>query len=168
METAITHYLASCEGGSNTKFFHQRASRRRARNRIVKLNRPDGSECTNVEELHEMAVDFYHNLFESEGTSHMHFVLDHIPPKVTGEMNLFLCAPFVESEVKNALFQMFPTKLPGPDGFPAHFFQRNWDVCGEDLTRMVLNVLNGDELPTEINSQCSNPKSSKFSILVPI
>ena len=32
------------------------------------------------------------------------------------------------------------------------FFQRNWDICGEDLTRMVLRVLNGDDIPTEINS----------------
>jgi hypothetical protein len=44
-------------------------------------------------------------------------------------MNRFLCAPFDETEVKNALFQMFPTKAAGPDGFPAHFFQRSWDVC---------------------------------------
>ena len=33
-----------CEGDSNTDFFHQRESRRRAKNKIVKLNRPDGSE----------------------------------------------------------------------------------------------------------------------------
>jgi hypothetical protein len=138
------------EGDSNTSFFHQRASRRRARNRIVRLNRPDGSKCTNVEEMQTMAVDFCSNLFKSKGTSNMHMVLDYVPRKVTHEMNEFLCTPFDENEVKQALFQMFPTKAPGPDGFLAHF-QRIWNVCGEDLTRMVLKVLNGDEMPTEIN-----------------
>ena len=54
---------------------------------------------------------------------------------------------------------MCPTKSPGPDGFPAHFFQHKWDICGEDLTRMVLKVLNGDDIPTEINST--------FIVLIP-
>jgi hypothetical protein len=86
-------------------------------------------------------------------------VLDHVPRKVTDEMNRFLCASFDESEVKNALYQMFPTKAPGADGFPAHFFLRNWDVCGDDITRIVLRVLNGDEIPTKINGT--------FIVLVP-
>jgi hypothetical protein len=71
------------EGDNNTNFFHQRASRRRTRNRIIKLNRLDWSECTNIDELQEMTVDFYRNLFQSEGTSNMHMVLDHVLKKVT-------------------------------------------------------------------------------------
>jgi hypothetical protein len=100
--------------------------------------------------MHGMTMNYYQNLFTSEGTSNMHRVIDHVPCKVTEEMNRFLCNPFTEEEVKTALFQMFSTKAPGPDGFPAHFFQRNWDICGDDVTRMVLRVFNGDELPTEI------------------
>jgi hypothetical protein len=52
----------------------------------------------------------------------VNLVLDHIPRKVTDEMNHLLSSPFDEIEVKNALFQMFPTKAPDPDGFPTHFF----------------------------------------------
>jgi hypothetical protein len=87
------------------------------RNRIIKLNQPDGSECTTIDELQEMTVDFYHNLFQSEGTSNMRMVLDCVPKKMTDEMNHILNIPFDENEVKNALFQMFPTKAPGPDVF---------------------------------------------------
>jgi hypothetical protein len=29
---------------------------------------------------------------------------------------------FEGKEIKEALFQMFPTKASGPDGFPTHFF----------------------------------------------
>ena len=116
-----------------------------------------------------MATDFYRKLFESEGTSNLH-VPDHVRCKVTDEMNHFLCAPFDEKEIKNALFQMSPTKSPGSDGFPAHFFQLNWDVCHEELTRVVLGVLNGNEIPTEINGTfiVLIPKSPKSSIFEPI
>ena len=96
--------------------------------------------------MQAMTRDFFLNLYTSEGTANMSAVLDHVPSKVTDSMNTFQCAPFTEKEVKEALFQMFPTKAPGPDGYPAHFFQRNWDTCGEDLTRAVLRVLNGDEV----------------------
>ena len=62
-------------------------------------------------------------------------VLDTVPCRVTSDMNDKLNAPYNLQEVKNALFQMFPLKAPGPDGFPVHFFRRHWDVCGEEVTR---------------------------------
>jgi hypothetical protein len=46
-------------------------------------------------------------------------------------MNEFLEKPYTEKEVKEALFQMFPTKSPDPDGFLAHFFSRNIGICVE-------------------------------------
>ena len=52
----------------------------------------------------------------------MQVVLDSVPVKVSAEMNEGLMAPFIEKEVKEALFLMFATKSLGPDGFPAHFF----------------------------------------------
>jgi len=82
----------------------------------------------------------------------MEVVLDAVPTRVTPEMNDHLLAPFDSKEVKEALFQMFPTKAPGPDGFPAHFFQRHWDLCGEEVTSVVLRVLNGEDDPASINN----------------
>jgi hypothetical protein len=116
--------LHGCMKGTVIPIFSiKRPSRRRARNRIVKLNRPDGSECTNIDEMHGMTIDFYRDLFHSKGTCNMNMVLDHVPRKVADEMNHPLSIPFDENEVKNALFQMFPTKAPGPDGLHTHFFK---------------------------------------------
>ncbi|EMS58566.1 hypothetical protein TRIUR3_19711 [Triticum urartu] len=53
-------------------------------------------------------------------------------------------APYKEDEVKKALFQMFPTKAPGPDGFPAHFFQRHWDICGVARQFCEFRIASGD------------------------
>jgi len=33
----------------------------------------------------------------------------------------------------------------GPDGFPAHFYQRHWDICGDEVTKAVLKIVRGEE-----------------------
>jgi hypothetical protein len=98
-----------------------------------------------------MATKFYSDLYSSEGVQGMREVLDAVPVKVTANMNLMLDAPFVVEEVKNALFEMYPTKAPGPDEFPAHFFQWNWELCGAEVTKAVLRILSGEESPEVIN-----------------
>lgn len=49
---------------------------------------------------------------------------------------------------------MFPTKAPGSDGLPAHFFQRHWELCGAEVTTVVLRVLRGEDDPYFINKTC--------------
>ncbi|KAL0012182.1 hypothetical protein SO802_007290 [Lithocarpus litseifolius] len=46
---------------------------------------------------------------------------------------------------------MHPKKAPGPDGMSAIFFQKYWDVVGNDISSMVLNVLNSNMSLAEIN-----------------
>ena len=58
---------------------------------------------------------------------------------------------FTREEVVTALKQMHPTKAPGLDGMSAIFFQKYWDVVGNDITCMVLNVLNSDMSIADIN-----------------
>jgi hypothetical protein len=66
-------------------------------------------------------------------------------------MNESLTRPFSHDKVKTALFQIFPTKVPSPDGFPTHFFQRHYDICGTDVSRAVLDIVEGKESAQSIN-----------------
>ena len=50
-------------------------------------------------------------------------------------------APFDNKEVKIPLFKMHPTKSLGLDGCSTHFFQRNWDMCGDEVLKEVMRVL---------------------------
>ena len=66
-------------------------------------------------------------------------------------MNQDLIREFTKEEVEDALKQMHPTKAPRPDGMSAIFFQKYWNIVGNDVICMVLNVLNSNESMAEIN-----------------
>ena len=44
-------------------------------------------------------------------------------PQVSPLENAFLVAPFTEKEIQDAIFDMDHNKAPGPDDFPAEFYQ---------------------------------------------
>ncbi|KAL5541131.1 hypothetical protein UlMin_043417 [Ulmus minor] len=53
-----------------------------------------------------------------------------------------LASPFTAEHIRCALFDMNPSKAPGPDGFHAIFFQKNWDIVGPKVTKACLAILN--------------------------
>lgn len=139
-------------GDKNTKFFHMRASQRKKKNKITQLRKMSGQVTTDEQDMMAMTAAFYKQLYQSEGTDNMEAVLETVPVKVTSDMNDMLLARFKESELKEALFQMFPTKAPVPDGFPAHFFQRHRELCAAKVTAVILRVLKGEDDPAVINN----------------
>lgn len=141
-------------GDKNTYFFHLRASRRRWKNQIKYLLCPDGQLTEDKGEMEAMATAFYKDLYTSEGVHDKDRVLETVLRKVTPKMNASLNAPYSHHEVKTALFEMFPTKAPRPDGYPAHFSQHHWEVCGDDVTKAVLRIVEGTETGECINKIC--------------
>jgi len=67
-------------------------------------------------------------------------------------MNDMLLMPFVEEEVRGALFQMHPLKSPGPEGYNAGFYQKSWNIMCKEVCTAVLHFLNGGEFDRAINS----------------
>ena len=51
--------------------------------------------------------------------------------------NNILVAPVSDVEIETSIYQMHPTKSPGPDGFNAGVFQHNWETVGGEVLGMV-------------------------------
>ncbi|PNX56957.1 hypothetical protein L195_g058456, partial [Trifolium pratense] len=67
---------------------------------------------------------------------------------------------FTKEEVFQAIKDMKSLAAPGPDGLPALFYHTYWEFIGEDITEMVLDVLNNKGDPSHLNSThiCLIPK----------
>ena len=61
-------------------------------------------------------------------------------------MNESLTYPYTADEVRLALFQMHPSKSPGPDGMSPFFFQKYWHIIGNDVTEAILFVLHSGHM----------------------
>lgn len=66
-------------------------------------------------------------------------------------MNESLLTSYTDEEIKRALFQMHPSKSPGPDGMSPFFYQKYWDIVHHDVCLAVRNFLSSGQLFQESN-----------------
>ncbi|KAL5542405.1 hypothetical protein UlMin_010115 [Ulmus minor] len=92
----------------------------------------------------QIIESYFETLFSSSSPSLVKFdrVLDTIDRKVTSQMNEQLDQVFGPEDVKEAVFQMAPTKSPGADGMSTIFYQSFWPVVGEEVTAACLGFTN--------------------------
>ncbi|XP_061993946.1 uncharacterized protein LOC133711884 [Rosa rugosa] len=125
------------EGDRNTGYFHRKTANRKRKNLI-------------------------HGLYDEDDYEAMETTISAIHPCVTPVMNAQLCSPYSGEEIKRALFEMYPTKSPGPDGMPPLFFQHYWETIGEEVTAAVQSFLHTGQILKKINFThiCLIPKVS--------
>jgi hypothetical protein len=122
------------EGDSNTKYFQLVASGKYRKTRIFQLQQGD-TIIEGDEALKQHITKYYKDLFGSAENSTIPLdetQKDNIPQVLELE-NEMLIQSFSEEEVRKTVFQMEHNKAPGPDGFPAEFYQACWDIIKEDL-----------------------------------
>ena len=134
------------QGDDNTKYFQMLANGRHRKKRIFALDQEEGRIEGDVP-LRIFITKYYKELFGPSAESN--FQLDesitHDIPQDTEAENEFLTSPFSEEEIRTAVFQMEHNKAPGPDGFPAEFYQCFWDVIKADLVQLF-NQLHSEDL----------------------
>ncbi|XP_062013995.1 uncharacterized protein LOC133730414 [Rosa rugosa] len=139
-------------GDRNTRFFHQFAKHRGKVNRINGILGEDNRWRSNVEEIGNVFVSYFRNLFTTGGGVMNEQIFETVHSRVPAELMDQLNQPFTSGEIEAALKSMNPTKSPGPDGLPAVFYQKFWGIVGQDVLDVCLNFLNGNGTVAEINN----------------
>jgi hypothetical protein len=139
------------EGDRNTSYFHRQAVWRARKNRIKRLKGVDGVWCDEPRVLKDMTNDYFQKLYQADPMVLPDNVIELVEEQIDGEMNMSLCKEFTKEEISDALFQMGPLKAPGPDGLPARFFQRHWDILKEDVIVAVQQFFRDGTLPLGLN-----------------
>ena len=138
-------------GDKNTKFFHSKASQRRQRNFIQGIKDEGDNWVEAQEDIAWVAISYFGNMFSASVCDRIEECLQVVPCKVTEEMRQSLAREVSADEIKEALFQMGPTKAPGPDGMNALFFQKFWHIVGDNVVNAVLEFLQSSNMVSNIN-----------------
>ena len=62
-----------------------------------------------------------------------------------------LGSAYTQTEIELALFDVNTMKAPGPDGFQALFYRKNWELVAPSLIPTVLNALEGKGFSVGLN-----------------
>ena len=90
-------------------------------------------------------------MFTLANLQHNAAATDSINKVTSNEMNAQLSTEFQACEVQRAIKQMAPLKASGPDGMSHLFYQRYWNLVGNDVCQSVLNFLNNASLLEHLN-----------------
>ena len=147
------------DNDSNTRFFHATASARKKRNEIAGLTTDKGEWVQTDKDIQRVAIDYFKDLYSYSPCKYDE-VLDCVDVRIKREENTALLLPFSKDEFKEAIIQMHPDKSPGPDGFNPAFYQRFWDLIGDDVYRDSLEWMNNLCFPSSVNDTniCLIPK----------
>lgn len=124
------------EGDKNSKYFHAATKNRRKFNYISALENKMGQAVDRENGLQEVMIEYFTELFSASNTN-CGSTIDFVSQSVTAEQNEFLLLEIEKSEVKNALFSMHPYKSLGPNGMSPGFYQKYWQIVGEDVYQFV-------------------------------
>lgn len=109
------------KGDANTKLFHSRASHRVKKILILGINDSHGLWKENHDDIVDVLLGNYKELFTSSNPALSHSMLDQIPQTISNDMKQPLTCKFEDWEVATALKQMAPMKALGPNGMPLFF-----------------------------------------------
>lgn len=145
------YYLASCRHSTYFKdyvddkisFSTAKSLQRRdwENKHIFAIKTSTGTMATKPDEISNVIVNQYSDLFKSEGIcleTLLHFLAVENFPKLSNDQRTVLEEPIGVDEVKHAIHALQGNKTPGYDGIPIEFYKQFSDL----VARVLCNIFN--------------------------
>ncbi|PNX94494.1 ribonuclease H, partial [Trifolium pratense] len=148
------------DGDRNTRYYHLKTITRRRQNKILMLRDSNGEWIEDADALKQMANDFYKALFSNNEHDVQWQPTNISFPRLSDDEVQEISGEIDDEEIKRAVFSMSPWKAPGPDGFPAGFYQKSWNIVGNSVCDFVKHIWYNPLLLREVNCTdiCLIPK----------
>lgn len=78
-----------------------------------------------------------------QGVIFMTKIFDVVHHRVPSNLRQGLNVPFRRHEIETTVKYIKPVKSLRPDGMPALFYQKHWNIVGDDVYNACLSILNG-------------------------
>ncbi|XP_021833608.1 uncharacterized protein LOC110773399 [Prunus avium] len=101
--------------------------------------------------MKQIVVNYFVELFSDSGIIGDYNLTPQLFPSLEEADLDGLSTTVSDEEINHSLFSIGGLKTPGPDGFPAIFYQRFWDLCSIDLITLIRNCFQTATLPEHLN-----------------
>ena len=138
----------------NTKFFHHSTILNREKIKIVKIKDTSDTITEDLVKISKILVNHFQNILNNYDYSNkivQTCMLEVIHRIATKDDNRKLNKHFSLEEVRLAFFDSHLDKSLGLDDFHTFFYQKCWDILGEDLWKAIEASRNGGSFFSEIN-----------------
>jgi hypothetical protein len=115
------------------------------------LKKDDSQVTKEKSKMEAMAPQFFQDLYTTDQTVNSQDLIQLLEQKNSEGTNGDLCRDYLDEEISDVLFLIGPIKVPGPDGFPARFFQKKWDTMRADVIRGVKRFFETRHMPPAMN-----------------
>ncbi|XP_021717958.1 uncharacterized protein LOC110685744 [Chenopodium quinoa] len=118
---------------------------------LMAIKGNDGEWIQDKERIKENIVGYFSHLFTEEGEPTRFDVSQDVFPELPLEQWRLLTRPYTHAEIDAVIKDMAALKAPGPDGYQALFYQKNWDLVASSVYRSIIPVLEGKGMPANFN-----------------
>ncbi|XP_024013148.1 uncharacterized protein LOC112087460 [Eutrema salsugineum] len=125
-----------------------------------------GKEWFAEKDFGRIAEKYFKTLFSSEDIGVCENILNEIhryEKRISQAQNDDVIKPVSREEVKKTVFDINPSKCPGPDGMNGFFYQQFWEDIGDEITSMVQDFFTTGIMGNGVNKTiiCLIPKKMK-------
>uniref|UniRef100_A0A803PY04 Reverse transcriptase domain-containing protein n=1 Tax=Cannabis sativa TaxID=3483 RepID=A0A803PY04_CANSA len=136
-----------------TAYFYACLKKRREENRITSFVDEQGKLIENYSDVVNHYVNHFKNFMGSKSIAFERIDADCL--KMGNILNLYqqleLIRPFIEKEIKAAMFSILSTKSSGPDVYNSKFFKVLWLEIGGEVSKAILAFSKTGNIPCYCN-----------------
>nr|GEX78796.1 RNA-directed DNA polymerase, eukaryota, reverse transcriptase zinc-binding domain protein [Tanacetum cinerariifolium] len=140
------------DGDMNSDFFHKVIKGRINRSIVGEIWSEDNVRYSG-DQIPSQFVNHFKNFLGVQSSKEcLELYNDLFSNKISEQEAISMIEEVTNEEVKAAMFNIDDNKAPGPDGFTAKFYKKDWHVVGNDVCEAVKEFFTKGKLLGELNA----------------